>query len=243
METQNTEAEPVPPPVNTVRETTQAKYTFTTLEIAELGKKLQSARNEQARVQSELESIKSDYKAKLAAVDIEQNRFGRRLDDGYEMREAFAIVTFNDPAKGRKTYRHEEGSELIREEPMSHSDFQLPMFRDANGKDATGPDAPFIPGDEKVVVTETDPKHGKTPVGAALNQAASLTDVPKVPFDMIHADSLDCITLSKLFIKEAKRVGWNAVQIGLIKDLFAQCSNEAQYLEAIRPHVSDPDGK
>ena len=82
----------------------------------------------------------------------------------------------------------------------------------------------------------------KTPMEAALNQAASLSEAPKVPFDMVHAESLDHVTLSKLFTKEAKRMGWNAAQISVMKDLWSQCATEAQYLETIRPHVSDPAG-
>ena len=126
---------------DTVIEKTQARYHFTVEEIGALGKRLSSARRDMSRIEGELDSIKQDYKGKFATVELEQDSLCRKLDDGYEMREASAVVTFNDPAKGRKTYRHEESGEYIREEPMTHADWNLPLFRTPEGKDATEAEA------------------------------------------------------------------------------------------------------
>lgn len=233
-----------------IKETIQAPHVFTDVETAVMNLKLRDHLDSIEALQGDAKAAAQDFKLRMTNHVNETKMLRTKLSAGQENRETQAIVTFNAKAR-EKTYTHPVTKQEIRKEPMTAIDFQLPMFKPVDGKEVVAkkgePDAPAsgekpkaLKGDLKTKVTETDPKHGQTPVGAALNDAAANSEAAKVPFNMDTAVSMDHITLSKLFLKEAKRVGWTAVQLGAIKDLFGNCSNEEQYLNVIRPHVSDP---
>lgn len=250
-------------PPNTVREKCQAKYTFTVEEIGELGRSLQSARRDYQRIDEELDSIKAQYKAKLTAAELAQDEFGRKLDDGFEMREAFAIVTFNDPKKGRKTYRHEDTGEYIHEEAMNYEDWQLPIFRDPDGKDAMVPPGPtgvHIGEGEPRTAAEVEeflnthdgegrqedlgnikdvPNAGKTPLAAALDSAAVNTEQPPFLLPGFGLDDWNPGGLIKAFRLGAKKAGWSEAAISAMRAQLFAIDNIPAMKALLRPFVID----
>lgn len=254
-------------PPNTIREHTQAKYSFTVEELAALGSQLSHSFRDKARVESELDSIKQDYKTKISTIELAQDNIRRKLDDGFEMRDAAAMVTFNDPDSGRKTYRHEGSGEVIRTDLMTASDFQLPMFRNPDGKDATEPDGKFFVGNEEVdpetlrpfLDTESGegtredlgriedvPGAGQTSVGDALNSAAVQTEQPQIVIANWGLEDWKLGALRKAFRIAANKVGWPEAAISPIDEALKGCDSVEAAKELLRPHVvngNDPSLK
>lgn len=248
-------------PPNTVREKTQASYKFTIEELAALGTRLSHTRRDMTRVESELDSIKQDYKVKLSTIELEQDSLCRKLDDGFEMRDAAAIVTFNVPRAGRKVYCHEDTGEFIKEEAMTHADFQLPMFRNGDGQDATAPtdaelevkDYPHVQPGEGAEFLSTDgegtkedlgrivdvPNAGETPLAAALNSAAVNTEQPRIVIEDFDGAKWTVAKLMKAFRTGAKEAGWPEAAISALKAGIFKCETVPAAKELLRPHVID----
>ena len=227
-------------PGDTLREKCLAPYKFTTEEIGELGKQLSATSKDAKRVEAELSSIKKEYAAKLETIELTADSICRKLDDGFEMREAFAIVTFNDPTKGRKVYRHEDSGEFIREEAMSHADFQLPMFRAADGTDATQPELPaaeiVTALDEEGDVTEhaNAEEPAGTPLAEALDQAASLSEAPLLKLDLSKYTAEGHLLTA--YRKAAVFAGWQEAQIAMLKTQLQACDTVSRMREVLAPH-------
>jgi hypothetical protein len=81
----------------------QAKYTFTPTELVELGRCAGSHQRHRDELDSQLSSIKSDYKGKIESAESLRDVAFRKLNDGYEMREVEAVIEFNEPKKSQKT--------------------------------------------------------------------------------------------------------------------------------------------
>lgn len=235
----NTEAT-LPP--DTIREKTQARYEFNPEETGLLGKSLANTTRETNRLEDELNSIKQDFKTKLAKVELEKSSLCRKITDGYEMREAFALVTFNDPSKGRKTYRHEDNGEFIREEAMTQADSQLPMFINADGQDATLTEnddplggEPFLneePTAEDIAGATADPV--TTPVGDALDQAASLTETKLLTLDLAKYEVEGALLTA--FKKAARAADWTEPQISLLATQLKAVDSVKRMKEVLAPH-------
>ncbi len=231
-------------PADTVRERTQAPYHYTAAELGELGKKLANTRRDAGRLEAELSSIKKDYSSRLETVELEQDSICRKLEDGFEMREAMALVTMNDPATGRKTYRHEASGEVIREEAMSFSDSAPPLFRNGDNQDATAPGAdeetqteqPNDEPSEEDIAAATDGKPAVTSVGTALDQAASVSEAPLLNLDLTGVTAEG--HLLTMYNKAAKAAGWTTVQISMLKTQLQACETVSRMKECLQPHCA-----
>ena len=76
---------------------------------------------------AELDHIKADYKARLSAIESEENRLRGCVTSGFEMRDYLCFWTFDEPKAGRKTLRKREGGEVVAEEDMTERDRQMVM--------------------------------------------------------------------------------------------------------------------
>lgn len=256
MTTETTETETTETlPPNTVREKTQASYKFTNDELAALGIRLSHTRRDYSRIEAELKSIAQDYKGKLSTVELEQDALCRKLDDGFEMRDAAALVTFNDPTSGRKTYRHEGSGEFIKEEAMQYADYQLPMFRTQDGKDATEPE----PTPESTILAQHEadfenthdgegtkedlgriedvPGAGQTNLGEALNSAAVKTEQPQMVIGGFGLDDWNQKGLTKAFVSSATQAGWSKPAISAMRAQILALDNVAAIKDLLRPFV------
>ena len=118
-------------------ETIQREVRYTDAQITDLMRLANLARKEYAALEAQLESAKEDYKAKMSAQELKLSDAMNRADRGFEMRSCEAVVEFNSPAKGRKTYYVHEPANMgdgkgpfIREEDMSASDMQTDFIAD-----------------------------------------------------------------------------------------------------------------
>lgn len=241
---------------DTVKEKTKAKYSFTARELGELGKKLATTRKDIARLEDELDSVKASYKHKINVIELDQDEICRKLDDGYEMIDVQAIVTFNEPVSGRKTYRHEDTGELIREEAMTYSDFQLPMFK----KEEIEVAAPHVPGEPE---EPKEPRHetledgskvtrkttkvanptasspiGVTNLGNVLTSTVADTEAPLLDLDLTgnNGKSYTSSSLMRAF-KKAAFGRWSDLQISTMESLMREKDTVPGMMATLAPHV------
>jgi len=121
-------------PLDAKQDKVQAKYQFTTDELAELGRVASREQNQADQLDRELSSIKKDYQGRIEGAEMRRNNAFNKLTDGFQMREYDAMIVFNTPKKGMKSVYHMDVDaknkigELIREEPMSPADCQTELF-------------------------------------------------------------------------------------------------------------------
>ncbi len=235
-----------------VRETIQARYTYTPLEAVEVSKKLTASMAELKRIDAEFDSIKAQFKSRKAVCEDAIAKFERFVDDGFEMRPTLAQVLFNTPEPGRKTYYHDRTGEMIREDEMTYEDNHRPLFTNENGGDATAPaqkDSEFVvyvpdqpksfpDEDGKTVELETAPP-AATNLGDALDAAAAKTDAPQFVLDIDQPDWIK-LTLNAAWKKAAKKVGWTEAQVATLKDVLKGCETVEAMIDTLRPHVVVP---
>lgn len=112
-------------------ESIQVRHDYTDSEMADHGRSSQKAQVEIHQLESELSSIKKDYAGKIELATLKRDCAFGKLRDGYEMRPCEAVVQFNTPKKGRKSYwahdpKKKEGKgTFLKEEDMSPSDAQM----------------------------------------------------------------------------------------------------------------------
>jgi len=229
---------PLPP--NTIRDRTDAPHAFTTDELADLGKKLQAFRREQTQVEAQFDSTKADYKARLSKIATDQDDTGRKISDGFEMRPVDALVTFHDPQQNRKTFRREDTGDVIREEGMTELDYNLPLFRNKDNKDATEPELPAVVTgvDDQGDITEhaNAEEPAGTPLGDALDKVAALSEAPLLDLDLSNVTAEGHLLTN--FRKAAKAAGWSEPQIAMLKTQLQSCDTVSRMKEVLQPHCN-----
>jgi hypothetical protein len=139
---------PVIPPDPPVHKTPAPKKTerqlrvkFTDTELVEKGRQVGEKYAERARIESEFDAVKAQFKDKLARCDAEIGEVAGHLHTGWEYRKVNCDVTFDDPDRGKKTTRRLDTFETVEVEVMSMSELQqeLPLTPAAQtGVDAEG---------------------------------------------------------------------------------------------------------
>jgi|GEM_PF-3904441 len=110
-------------------ETVSLRHDFTDKEYRDIGGKLNVSLNELTRLDGELKSISSDYKARIQQQEGQRDELNMKLGNGYEMRQTKVAVVY-DPKRGVKTFYAVEDKRhrtALREEPMRPSDYQMEM--------------------------------------------------------------------------------------------------------------------
>ena len=126
---------PATPAPNPETQNVMARYDFTGPELIELGREAGRERSNHARLESEFNSIKSDYKGKMEACEARMDNCFAKSTAGFEMREVEAVVIFGDPKPGQKAlYKADREApgwkgDFIRSEEMTKADFQLELIR------------------------------------------------------------------------------------------------------------------
>lgn len=238
-----------------VFEEIQAPYHFSPDERARMSEELRGFLDKIDATKDQQKAANADFKLRIQNDETAAKALRLKLGNGTESRPVRARVEFQVD-KRMKSLFHPETGELIRVDPMQPADFQLPMFLPAEpieGKPTeavapkgatdvpTGPSAPKPSKKSKKAPETGEPGDGagKTNLGAALNAAAALTDVPKLKltFDPTTADH---VAITKGFVKCAKGAGWTEEQIGVIKDALRLCDSEPKMLEVLAPHIEAP---
>lgn len=237
--------------LDTKKEQTQAEYRFSDKEIAAFAKQLAIYSQESASLQAKLDSIKADYKGKLAIIDEQQGTIYRKVSDGFEMREVLATITFNDPRPGRKTYRHDNG-DVIREEEMTHSDREreLPLEDSTpqlEGNGAGGTTAGAIPSSElpEDGATFTPPPAIDNRLAQALYEASGDVELPLLKPSRAWTSAInrvgDRTTLQiwTAFRSMATKQGWPVACITLMRDA-TRDSEVIPLIQTLGAHVEQP---
>ncbi len=121
----------IPPKKDSHFETVLARYQFTEDERRDMGLQLSRAVQESGLIEEQKKQIMSEFKAKLDAVQANSSSLAIKIGNGYEMRETRCRVELF-PTEGKKRFFLPETDELIKEDVMSHADYQqlLPMELD-----------------------------------------------------------------------------------------------------------------
>lgn len=232
-----------------VTEQIQAPYVFTPDEIMEMGTQMRGHMTSIDELTAQMKQSAADFKLRIGSHTNSVQQLRNKCDSGQETRPMEAVVKFNHPKKGEKTFIHPETKEEIRSEPMTPADWQLPMFKPApDGKGEVvapkGATDVLSPGEEsakkkagkgKKAPAEPGDNAGQTSVGAALNAATILTDAP--PFDLYVDEENDHAKLTRDFRKAAKKVGWKEAQISVLIDAMRQCATIEGMKDVLRPHI------
>ncbi len=230
--TEETETAPLP---EIVRETIQAQHKFSIDETLKLKDDLLAAIRNETQIEAELASVKAEFKSRTEKAQLEKDSILRRLTDGFEMRPTRAVILFNTPEHGRKTYAREDTGEKIRDEPMTFADQERPLFKDQDGKDALAP-AESVNADVVVETAEDRAKNksgateflntegegtkedlgrilevpnaGATPLAAALDSAAVKTEQPQIVIPGFERDDWTVKAFRKAFQHAARKALW-----------------------------------
>lgn len=162
---------------HTGEETVSLRHDFTDKEYRDIGGKLNVSLNELTRLEGELKTISSDYKARIQQQEGQRDELNTKLGNGYEMRQTKVAVVY-DPKRGVKVFfdmADKKHRKPLREEPMRQSDYQIEL---PVGGDKTA--VTITPGDATKpanVVPMTDavaPGQPLVSVGAAMDGAEGL---------------------------------------------------------------------
>lgn len=230
-------------PVTT--ETIQAPYHFQPKEIEGMNVELRNKLDALDLLAEQKKAAMQDFKLRETNLENEVKMLRNKLGSGEETRSLTANVEF-DSANGKKTYVHPTTGAVIRTEPMTAADWQLPMFkRDEKGQEQVAPPGaiddkkPAPPAAAKPSRAEkkkpSNENAGQTNVGAALDTAGALKDAAPLTIDL----TLDWQKpgLIKEVKKEAKAAKWSQVQISLFVDVLDKCEDVKAMIETIRPHT------
>jgi hypothetical protein len=190
-----------------VIETIQAQHLFTGEEQQTLAKSLVARMQEYSQSEAELDSIKQDYKAKLTRIETDRDTIAQKIRDGFEMRPCDAIVLFNTPSNGRKSYFQKGAVDpetkaptcgaFVREECMSGPDFQrsLPLEEQLPAQpephesfdSAAAPaQSATVPPGGFALVTEGVSQQGDFAWSTAIDEWQEVAE-PGTPFDSYQA--------------------------------------------------------
>lgn len=265
MTTENTQETPplagliIPPEI--IRETIQAPHKFSIDEKLNLSDALLAAMSNKDQIESEFDCAKAEFKSREKKADDEIGDITRKLRLGFEMRPTRAIIQFNTPEHGRKTFVREDTGEFIRDEQMTFADQERPLFKNGDGQDATAPtdteleakDYPHVQPGEGAEFLSTEgegtredlgrivdvPNAGETPLAAALDSAAVNTEQPRIVIEDFDGSKWTVAKLMKAFRLGAKEAGWPEAAISVLKSAVFKCETVPAAKDLLRPHVID----
>lgn len=224
----------------------QAPYTFNSEEVLKMGVEMRGHMTAADELRDQLKNSTADFKLRIGNHESSVKQLRIKLDSGQETRPVEAVVQFHTPKKNEKTFLHPESKEVIRTEQMTPADFQLPMFKPdpKTGGEAVAPKgaadipakAPATPP-KKGKAKEPSDNQGKTPIAAALNEAAGKTKPPQIDLEFSAID--DESKLVGGFKKAAKAAGWSNAQISTINDALKACEGVGAMKDVLKPHIVD----
>ena len=108
----------------TVNESRYLRYDFTDAELLATGKQLGEATNKKARIEEELQQVKSQFKFKIDEQDATIGKLTSAVTTGYEMRNVPCTVTLNKPKNGKKTIVRDDNGKEVAVENMTQDEMQ-----------------------------------------------------------------------------------------------------------------------
>lgn len=111
------------------------KHTFNDKELNEIGADLARAINAKGGVESELEKMKAEYKAKIASADARIETLTNQRVNGFEHRNERCAVKYRYKDRKKDYYLEKEfeeknsKAEIVLTEDMTDDDFALELFQ------------------------------------------------------------------------------------------------------------------
>lgn len=139
----------------------QVKYTFTMEEKRILGETLAREAQDVFSLQTQKKEVTSSITARIDEAQGRVKITTDKINQGYELRDAECVVTFDVPRRGMKSYIRLDTHEAVREEPMTSDELQETFAF------VVTEDAPAQPPDE-----EAQPfakKRGRPPKNQEIN--------------------------------------------------------------------------
>lgn len=138
------------------------KYTFSRDEIVLIAQESAAAAFSRNVLESELDSIKADYKGRIGLLETTIDKSQRKIRDGYEMREIECEVQFHTPEDGMKrVVRLDTGEEVAVEYMLPHERQEI---------------LPFVQPEAHRVWPKYDPETGTYDKSSALRLRKDLGD-------------------------------------------------------------------
>jgi hypothetical protein len=102
----------------------QVKYTFTNEEKRVLGESLAREAQEVFSLRAQKKEVSSALAARIEEANGRVAATTDKINQGYEMRDAECVITFDVPRRGMKSYIRMDTHEAVREEAMTADELQ-----------------------------------------------------------------------------------------------------------------------
>lgn len=136
----------------------QCRYNYTPEERLEKGRALADEYQALDAVNSDLERVKKQYKARIETHEATIANLAEQVRSGYEMRETPCFFEYNKPRPGRKTLKRSDTFEVVGEEDMTGQDMQMVMKSvDDEAAATTPPAGPESKRDPILVLPAAEP--------------------------------------------------------------------------------------
>lgn len=112
---------------NSEKVQTRIKYTYTDKERINLAIEQARAAQKVAELEEEKASVNEQFKAKIKVEEARIGELSNKVTSGYEFREVSAIVHYQTPKKGEKTYKDPNTGEILKVEKMEAPDYQADL--------------------------------------------------------------------------------------------------------------------
>lgn len=187
------------PKIRPLQETILAKHPFTEGELAEFGRQVGRLRGDVDNLQSDMAAVVKDYKSRIELKETAIKALTTKLQNEYEMRETLSLVVFNTKERTKKFVNPKNKREIYKEEAMTDSDWQLPMFK---------PEEIAAKAPKKGAPAADGAKPPLPPLAPELHEAAVAHEKVDLDLDVAISDGLMPPKLVTTFKKLAKKAGW-----------------------------------
>lgn len=210
-----------------------ARHDFTLAELAEKGQSIGRIDNEIAIKQRDMKDVVADFKAQIEVKTTTRTALSQQLVNGYEMRETLSHVLYDTKARLKRYVDPHDSKKVYREEPMSESDWQLPMFRPEEVKSPKPK-----PGANTL---EKPPGEAPKPLDPAIDEAAKAFGKVEINLDGLIGDSVLPLKMIKQFGTAAKKAGWDAKITKALKEHAATRESDgvSAVADVLRPYAVD----
>lgn len=103
------------------------KHVFTAEEIAEMNVRYRMADKTVHSLETEQDSVKASYKAKITEAESRKEKIGTELDAGFEIRDKNCVVVMDFNAGEKRFYLDSLVNDLLRKDFLSDLDWPLEM--------------------------------------------------------------------------------------------------------------------
>ncbi len=105
----------------------QLRVIYTNPERLELGRQLADTHQALAQTNIDLDSIKTDFKSRIAAHDAKITDLSTKVSNGWRMEEVKCVWIMDDPKKGMKRLVRTDTAEDVETVEMTQSDKQAEL--------------------------------------------------------------------------------------------------------------------